>query len=319
MINKLKKGDHIRILSPSSSIVAMGGFEANLSAKSTLEKLGFQISFSDNYLVCDILDSASIEARLADLHTAFADDGVHAILATIGGSNSNELLPYLDYDLIASHPKIICGYSDTTAILNAIFAKTGHKTYMGANYLGFKMQALQDYQSQMWLQAMTQHRYTLTPSQQWSSDSWYLPNATRHFFKTKWQVYTHGQAQGIAIGGNLSTFALLNGTPYAPKPKQYVLFLESSEAHDYQAINRQLTAVLQNYPTPQAVLFGRFPKECLMTAERFDYILGKHPILKQVPVMTDLDFAHTQPLFSFAIGGEVVIDTQTQNITFIDG
>ena len=103
----------------------LGGFEANISAKETLEKLGFNLSFSEHYFENDIFFSASIDSRVSDLHQAFADESVHAILATIGGSNSNELLPYLDYDLIQQHPKIICGYSDTTAILNAIFAKTG--------------------------------------------------------------------------------------------------------------------------------------------------------------------------------------------------
>lgn len=56
-----------------------------------------------------MLSSSSIKSRVADLHAAFADDSVDAILATIGGFNSNELLPYIDYDLIAKHPKIICG------------------------------------------------------------------------------------------------------------------------------------------------------------------------------------------------------------------
>lgn len=154
-MKKLQQGDHIRIVSPSSSVARIGGFDANLPAKTALENLGFRVSFSKNYLANDMLGSASIDERVADLHDAFADPSVDAILATIGGFNANELLPYLDYQLIANNPKIICGYSDTTAILNAIFAKTGIKTYMGANYAGFKMRQLQEYQTKMWLQAMT--------------------------------------------------------------------------------------------------------------------------------------------------------------------
>ncbi len=321
-IKKLKIGDHIRVLSPSSSIARVGGFDANLSAKTTLENLGFRISFSQHYLEYDQLGSASIASRVADLHDAFSDPDVDMILATIGGFNSNELLPYLDYELIAKNPKIICGYSDTTAILTAIFAKTGMMTYMGANYTGFKMRELQDYQSRMWLQALTQHQYRLTPSAQWSSDAWYLPDATRQLFDTKWQVYHHGQASGVAIGGNLSTFALLNGTPYAPnihKIKDYVLFLESSESHDHANILRQLTSVLQVYSTPKALLLGRFPKECQMSDELLTFILDKFPLLKTIPVMTHLDFAHTQPLFTFAIGGQVKIDTHTMTIEFVQG
>lgn len=138
-MKKLKKGDHIRVVSPSSSIERVGGFEANLAAKEKLENLGFKLSFSEHYFENDIFDSAPIASRVADLEAAFADESVDAILTTIGGFNCNELLPYLDFDLIARHPKIFCGYSDTTALLNAIYAKTGMETYMGPAYSSFKI------------------------------------------------------------------------------------------------------------------------------------------------------------------------------------
>lgn len=138
-MKKLTKNAHIRVLSPSSSIEHIGGFEANRAAKERLEALGFQLSFSSHYDEHDMLDSASIESRVADLHEAFLDESVDLILTTIGGFNCNEILPYLDYDLIKNHPKLFCGYSDTTALLNAIYAKTGLKTYMGPAYSSFKI------------------------------------------------------------------------------------------------------------------------------------------------------------------------------------
>ncbi|MBM7642382.1 S66 family peptidase [Streptococcus loxodontisalivarius] len=312
----VKEGSHLRILSPSSSIERLGGFDANLAAKERLEKLGFHLSFSEHYFETDLFDSASIESRVADLHAAFADDTVDGILATIGGFNSNELLPYLDYDLIAQNPKLICGYSDTTAILNAIYAKTGMPTYMGPSYSSFKMEEGQDYQSAAWLRAVTQSAYGLEPSQEWSSDAWYDPSQARHFIPTEWKVYNEGRAEGIAIGGNISTFNLLTGTDYAPKPEKYILFLEEAEDDVYQIISRHLTAILQAYPNPQAVVFGRFPKECQMTPEIFDFMLAKHPILKQIPVIYDVDLAHTQPLFTFTIGGQVKLDTSDLSIEF---
>lgn len=307
---KLPPNAHIRIVSPSDAIHRLGGFEANLSAKNYLEDLGFQVSFSANYLVpADALDSAPIADRVADLHEAFADESVDVILATIGGSNANELLPYLDYALIAQNPKILCGYSDTTALLNAIYAKTGLVTYMGPSYSSFKMVEGQAYQTQSWLTALTQDSYDLLPSPEWSSDAWYDPSQPRTFFPTEWKVYNQGQAQGIAIGGNLSTFGLLRGTPYAPQPDRYVLFLEEGESDDYIEFNRHLAAILQAYPDPQAVLIGRFPKECQMTEETLLYILDKHPVLKTIPVLYDLDFAHTQPLFTVRLGETCWVDT----------
>ncbi|MDW8767952.1 LD-carboxypeptidase [Streptococcus suis] len=315
-MKKLKKGDHIRVVSPSSSIERVGGFEANLTAKEKLENLGFKLSFSEHYFENDMFDSAPIASRVADLEAAFADESVDAILTTIGGFNSNELLPYLDFDLIAQNPKIFCGYSDTTALLNAIYAKTGMQTYMGPSYSSFKMREGQDYQTQAWLKAVTQDSFDLIPSPEWSSDAWYLPDAPRTFYPTEWKVYNPGQASGIAIGGNISTLNLLTGTEFAPRPDEYILFLEEAEDDDYLIIARHLTALLQAYPNPQALVFGRFPKETKMTEEILLAILDKHPILKTIPVLYDLDFAHTQPLFTITIGGQVELDTKAFSIKF---
>ncbi|HEM5998318.1 TPA: LD-carboxypeptidase [Streptococcus suis] len=315
-MKKLKKGDHIRVVSPSSSIERIGGFEANLAAKEKLEELGFKLSFSEHYFENDIFDSAPIASRVADLEAAFADESVDAILTTIGGFNSNELLPYLDFDLIARHPKIFCGYSDTTALLNAIYAKTGMPTYMGPAYSSFKMVQAQQYQTEAWLKAVTQDSYELIPSPEWSSDAWYLPDAPRTFYPTEWKIYNPGKASGIAIGGNISTLNLLTGTEFAPRPDNYILFLEEAEDDDYLIIARHLTALLQAYPNPQALVLGRFPKETKMTEEILLAILDKHPILKKVPVLYDLDFAHTQPLFTITIGGQVELDAEPFSIRF---
>ena len=309
-MKKLKKGDHIRVVSPSSSIQSIGGFDANVRAKEKLEELSFNVSFSSNYFEHDLFDSASIASRVEDLHEAFLDPSVDAILATIGGFNCNELLPYLNYDLIAQNPKIICGYSDTTALLNAIYAKTGIQTYMGPSYSSFKMKEGQEYQSQSWLKAVTQDDYDLVPSKEWSSDPWYDPTQPRHFMPTEWKVYNAGKASGTIIGGNLSTFSLLRGTPYAPQAENYILFVEEAEGYPPEHFLREFAALLQAYPNPQAVIIGRFPKECEMTEEILLAILDKHPLLKTIPVLYDVDFAHTQPLFTITIGGQVTLDTE---------
>ncbi|WP_155969678.1 S66 family peptidase [Streptococcus ruminantium] len=315
-MEKLRQGNHIRIVSPSSSIERIGGFEANLAAKEKLEELGFKLSFSEHYFENDIFYSSSIASRVADLEVAFSDETVDAIMTTIGGFNCNELLPYLDYDLIARNPKIFCGYSDTTALLNAIYAKTGMQTYMGPAYSSFKMKEGQPYQTDSWLKAVTQNQYELIPSSQWSNDAWYLPDTPRTFFPTDWKVYNPGQASGIAIGGNISTLNLLTGTEFAPKPDRYILFLEEAEDDHYDIISRHLAALLQTYPNPQAVLLGRFPKETKMTEEILLAILDKHPILNTIPVLYDLDFAHTQPLFTITIGGQVQVDTESLSVRF---
>lgn len=81
--------------------------------------------------------SSSIRSRVADIHEAFNDSSVKAILTVIGGFNSNQLLPYLDYDLISENPKILCGFSDITALATAIYTQTELITYSGAHFSSF--------------------------------------------------------------------------------------------------------------------------------------------------------------------------------------
>ena len=141
---KLKRGDEIRVIAPSRSLSLLS---ENLirSAKERLMQEGFIVSFSKNCREFDMFMSSSIESRVEDIHEAFADPNVKAILTVIGGFNSNQLLEYLDYGLIKNNPKIICGYSDITALNNAITAKTGLVTYSGLHFSSWGMEKDFDY------------------------------------------------------------------------------------------------------------------------------------------------------------------------------
>lgn len=74
------------------------------------------------------------EKRAADINWAFTDGEVKAIMCVKGGEDSNTTLDYIDYEMIKKHPKIICGFSDNTSILNAIHEKTGLVTYHGPTF-----------------------------------------------------------------------------------------------------------------------------------------------------------------------------------------
>ncbi len=101
------------------------GNDNAIVAQRHLADLGLRISYGQHVDERDRYDSSSIASRVADLHTAYADPSVDALLTVIGGFNSNELLPHLDFDLIGDNPKILCGYSDITALQNAITATRG--------------------------------------------------------------------------------------------------------------------------------------------------------------------------------------------------
>ncbi|MDO5078739.1 MAG: LD-carboxypeptidase, partial [Streptococcus minor] len=116
------------------------------------------------------------------------------------------------------------------------------------------------------------------------------------------------------IGGNLSTFALLHGTEFAPTVEDYILFVEEAEEDHYTEFTRHFAALLQVYPHPKGLVIGRFPKECEMTEEILLAILDKHPVLQTIPVLYDVDFAHTQPLFTITIGAQADFNTKESRI-----
>lgn len=137
---KLKKGDEIRVIAPSRSMKILKKDIIDI-AKSRLESLGFKVSFGKNVMksINDDYKCASIEDRVSDLHDAFRDKNVKAILTVIGGYNVNQILDEIDYELIKNNPKILCGFSDITALTNAIYAKTGLVTYSGVHFSSFGM------------------------------------------------------------------------------------------------------------------------------------------------------------------------------------
>ena len=143
---------------------------------------------------------------------------------------------------------------------------------------------------------------------------------TRHSpMPNLWKVYHQGTAKGTIIGGNLGTYYLQAGTDFLAKIERPIGFIESAEGDDYLDFNRQLAQFLQINSDLQALVIGRFPKECQMTEELLCFILDKYPVLKIIPVIYDVDFGHTQPIFTFPLGGEVEIDTEKLEIRVIRG
>lgn len=141
---KLKIGDEIRVIAPSRSL-HMIDKATRVIADKCLREMGLKVTFSRNCEITDEFASSSIEERISDLKDAFIDKNVKGILTVIGGNNSNQLLKYIDYNLIKNNPKILCGYSDITALSNAIYAKTGLVTYSGPHYSSFGMEKGIDY------------------------------------------------------------------------------------------------------------------------------------------------------------------------------
>jgi len=128
--DKLKAGDTIGIFSPSSPITYSSPKRFERAMK-YLSGKGFQIIEGKLTGKYDYYRSGNIKDRAEELNELIRDPEVKCIMSTIGGMNSNSILPYIDYEALKKNPKIIIGYSDVTAILLAIYAQTGIITYYG--------------------------------------------------------------------------------------------------------------------------------------------------------------------------------------------
>jgi muramoyltetrapeptide carboxypeptidase LdcA involved in peptidoglycan recycling len=305
--NKLKPGDELRIISPARSLSLIAAEQRKI-AKEQLQKLGFRISFSVNSFEKDDFVSSSIDSRIEDLHEAFLDPNVKGILTTIGGFNSNQLLRYIDYSLIAEHPKRLCGYSDITALSNAIYAKTGLVTYSGPHFSSFAMLHDNEYTTEYFRKLMMDNKeIVVRPSKHWSDDEWYLDQENRVFIRNEGPfIINDGEAKGTIIGGNLCTLNLLQGTEYMPSLKNSILFLEDDYESSPATFDRDLQSLIHqpDFQHVKGLVIGRFQQGSRMIKELLIKIITSKEELSDIPVIADVDFGHTSPMITFPVGGQ---------------
>lgn len=312
---KLKAGDEIRVIAPSTSIKIIGP-DCRQIAKERFEALGLKVRFGknttdDNF---DLMASSDLHKRAEDIMEAFEDKNVKAIFTIIGGYNSNQVLPFLDYDIIRRNPKIICGYSDITALLNAIRSRTGMVTFYGPHYSSIGMKHGNEYTLAMLRQMLFEGGCDWQAAAEWSDDLWFIDQEKREFVKNDgWRVLHSGEAEGHLEGGNLQTLFLLSATPYQPVfTPDTILVLEDcfvAAAADAKCFMNRLQSLAQreDFGNVRALLIGRFQKESDVSREKLDFIINHIPQLKNLPVIADMDFGHTTPISTLPLGGHCVI------------
>lgn len=307
---KLRRGDTVRVIAPSMSLAVIG--EANRPIADTrFAELGLTVTFGEHVLERDGLDSSSVASRIADLHAAFADPTVNGILTVIGGFNSSSLLPQLDWSLIAANPKVFCGYSDITALQAAMLARADLVTYSGPHWSTFGMQHHLDYT----LRAFTDCLFStepldVLPARTWTDDAWYADQDDRHPHPNDgWWVLGEGEAAGRILGGNLSTFTLLHGTPYLPSLNGSIVFIEDDYESKPHHFDRNLVSLLQQpgFADVRGLVIGRFQRDSGMTRSLLEEIVATKPELSLLPVVANVDFGHTNPMITFPIGGEATV------------
>lgn len=308
---KLSKDNEIRIISPARSLAIVSEKVREISNK-RFEDLGLKLSFSKHIDEIDEFDSASIESRIDDLHDAFSNRHVKAVITAIGGFNSNQLLKYIDWDILRKNPKIFCGFSDITALNNAIFAKTGIVNYSGPHYSTFGQDLYFDYTLDYFKKCLfSDDSFKLEPSDSWSDDSCYNNQQSRELIKNPgYLVINEGIAEGTLLGGNLCTFNLLQGTEYMPSLKDSILFLEDDWESKPHHFDRDLQSLLHqpDFFGTKGIVIGRFQKASNVSNEKLIKIIKTKHELDDIPVITNVDFGHTDPKITFPIGGKVYIE-----------
>ena len=306
ILPKLQSGDQVRIVSPATSLAYIPA-EQRQTAIERLESIGLTVSFSEHAQECDQWSSSSVTSRVADLHAAFADPNVRGILTTLGGYNANQLLRYLDWDLIRANPKIFCGYSDITVLSNAIYAKTGLVSYSGPHFSTFSMVRGIEYTLEHFRKCvMDDAPFPVPQAGTWSDDAWYADQDARTFIPNDgYLVINEGEAEGALLGGHLNTLGLLHGTEYMPDLQGSIVLIEADEETKAQHFDRELQSLIHQpgFGDVQGLIIGRFQRESNIDDATLLEIVHNKRELACMPVIANGSFGHTTPQFTFPIGG----------------
>lgn len=290
---RLKLGDTIGICTPSH----VANREEYKITIENIKKKGFKVREADNLYADTYGYLATPEERASDFNQLIVDKEVKLILFG-GGEGSNELLPLLDYEAIKANPKLICGFSDGTTILNTIWCKTGLVTYYGqAPYLFDDLTTYDDKQFKMWHMDGT---------------------VKEHLSNSPWHVQNIGIGEGILIGGYSRNFALLQGTQYFnyDKNMDYLLFIEDHEMFggvDY--VSAMLSHIEQSgiMECVNGLIFGNYSDTLN------ELLLGRLKRLGeqyQIPVVYCDDFGHGRNHAIFPIGRKAILDTEVCKLMY---
>ena len=286
---------------------------------------------------------ASAADRAADIHAAFADPGIAAVIASIGGDDQITVLPHLDAGLLGAHPKPFFGYSDNTCLL-AYLARLGIAGYHGGSVMvefGRPVTMHPVTAASLRAALFTAGDYELAPVAEYGDENrdWADP-ATFEAEPPKracggWIWHNAGRVvAGPAWGGCLEVVAwlLMAGRCVAPAPEYRggVLFLETSEelppATEVYRILRcmgerdllgQFAAVLLgrarawsfDHPAPPG------ERDTYQAGQRAAVLRALAEYAPATMAVFDVDFGHTDPQLVIPYGGMVRVDVPARRIT----
>lgn len=278
------------------------------------------------------------KARAEDLMQAFADPSIKGIFATIGGGDSIRLLPFMDLKIIRDHPKIFMGYSDTT-MSHLVCYKAGLVSFYGPSILAEFAE-----NGGMFPYMVQSLRQTLFSGDaigevKPSTDGWTVERLDwaepanqqikrRRNPATGWKfLQGKGMRRGHLVGGCLEVFDWVRGTEIFPEDWQdAILFLETSEdAPPPEMVKSTLRvyAAMGILKKISGILFGRPGGE--IPIDKFDeydqailQVVNEEEGLTDLPIITNMDFGHTSPMFLLPYGVQTEIDFANKRFSIVE-
>ena len=216
----LNKGDLIGIISPSAAMADEMQFEF---AREAMEALGFQVVMGKHVADRRGHLAGTDAERANDLNEMFAHPDVRGIVCLRGGSGAARTLPLIDYDNIRRNPKPLLGYSDITALHNAIYSQTGLVTFHGPNGSG----SWSSFNADQFSKVFFERGLVKYENEQEKGDDLVIK-------QNRVQTISPGTAEGVIIGGNLTVLTAIAGSPYFPDFEGKILFLEDVDEGPYR-------------------------------------------------------------------------------------
>ncbi|OFZ22862.1 MAG: hypothetical protein A2X94_17560 [Bdellovibrionales bacterium GWB1_55_8] len=320
----LKQGDTLGVIACSTPITASSD-ETIQRGYQVLRDHGFNLVEAPNCRLNVGHSAGSIKERVKALHAFFRDPKIHGIIAYWGGFQSHQLLEYLDYDLIRKHPKPLIGFSDMTALQVGIHSKTGLVCFSGPAVITFgkptQIPFTWDHLEKVVMKPEVP--FKISASTSYTDNKWYMEPAKKMAFQPNpgWKVFRSGKAEGQIIGGNLGTLLLLAGTEFWPDFKGKILFAEDDEAESPKTMDRMFTQLRQMgvYEQIKGLVIGRFPGSVEFTEnDSLEMILRDALKGYKFPVITNVDFGHTDPLITIPLGVKCRMNTSKNEIAYLE-
>ncbi len=301
---------NISIVAPANSMSDISSELIRVGSKRLSAIFDFNVEFGFSVYHQFLAASSSPQRRVMDLHNALCDPKTAFIMAAYGGYNTNDILPYFDYDLYAEHPLPIVGYSDTTVLLNAIFAKTGLSNILGPSFIKFCLPQYTDVIIDSLKYLLCHRRVCINdfPSECKALEL----SADDSFSLLPWISFQQGKVTGKLVGGNLESFTALLGTPYFPCCKNRLLLVEANDDEPLGRFVRDMVHLRHAGVLDQVsgVIVGQFSKQNTLSSDLMINVLSYIFAGKNYPVVYNVNVSHVDPLLSLPVGGYVTVNAR---------